>query len=253
MGVSPRFQALALTAAAGGALAIEAAHGAPGYVLGYEAELAGVLGAVAEKYLEIELEAAPRFRGTCIDRSFALFERALRTVLGDPELHRPLALALNSLGEGNPLLGLMRRRQELWREVLEAGATDRLLRPESPFDLIGDQMYLLFRGAITEWAIGEIEAAQVRIQLLYGAATLLLAFATDRGRKELEPHLDRLESQFARLRGRTKAPQLPPSPAPAARSAWQKIKEPTDASHPASPRDPTSYRHTPRRTKSETI
>lgn len=123
-----------------------------------------------------------------VERLFDLAARSCRAYAADPELHRPLLRALpgvETLG-GTPLFALA---TELWLSLLREAERAGRIEAGRDLDLLARTMHVTFRGAISLWASGEIDACEFERQAQYAVGACLLAVLTAKHRERVSKRI----------------------------------------------------------------
>lgn len=157
----------------------------------------GIIAGLFEKRLRAQQERLiPKADGADgedpIDRLFELAAHSSRAYAADPELHRPLLRALpgvESRGESS----LLALATELWLSVLREGERAGMVEAGRDLTLLARTMHVTFRGAISLWASGEIDATELERQAQYAAGACFVAVLTGEHRERVSERLRELE------------------------------------------------------------
>ena len=99
-----------------------------------------------------------------IERVFDLAIVGCRAYTADPELHRPLIRALSAIAAPDQSQ-LLAQATDLWRLSLRDAHAAGLIEPGRNLDMLASALHVAFRGALSLWTLGEIDAEQLERHL----------------------------------------------------------------------------------------
>ena len=165
----------------------------------------GILAGLLEERLEAHRERlVPAHQGDDpVDRVFELALLGSRAYTSDPQLHRPLLRELPGAGrEGDE--HLLALATSLWRLALRDVEAAGMVQPGRNLDLLALTLHVHFRGALSLWAMGDLEAPELEDVLQFGVgACLASALAPE--------HAERVAARVRPLEERSSAGSHPPS------------------------------------------
>ncbi|HVJ52538.1 MAG TPA: TetR/AcrR family transcriptional regulator [Aliidongia sp.] len=131
---------------------------------------------------------AARFRdeasdGDAIDHVLAMGRISVALLLEKPDVHKAV---VGSLGVANPVPGSVRQNsRELWSLALGDYAGMALDMRGLAQAVLADQLAFHFRGCVSFWIAGELQAADLGAAFQAGACAILLGFAERERRSHL--------------------------------------------------------------------
>jgi AcrR family transcriptional regulator len=131
-----------------------------------------------------------------VARVMAAANLSVDVFVGDPVFYRPLYQFLLGVGDAVQRPAFLERSRQFWLHALDALVeTERFVLPRRGQGL-ARMMVLNFMSALELWVHHELDHDQLRAQVLYGTATLLLGFATEGQRASLLRQMRALERQL---------------------------------------------------------
>ncbi len=127
----------------------------------------------------------------------------------DPRFYRPLYQFLLGIHDPVHRPAYMDRALFYWKQALLRLAEATLLPDVIPHEQLARMMVINTLGALDLWVQSELDDAQLRAQVLYGTAVLLMSVATPMQRETLSARLRVLERQLPK-RFSTQAEALAP-------------------------------------------
>lgn len=154
----------------------------------------GIIAALFEQRLAAHRERlGPRHDGESdpLDRLLELAVVGTRAYTADPELSRPLLRAVPHVASGNAQL--LALATNLWRTALEDMRNAGMISKEHDLELLARTLHVAFRGAVSIWAVEEVDAAELERQAEYGACACVAGVLTDESRERILARMSELE------------------------------------------------------------
>lgn len=134
-----------------------------------------------------------------IEKLFRLIDVSVEGYTADPQLIRPLFLAIESI-TGPERRHVRDQGALVWKPALEAARTEKAIDPKRDLNVLARSLNFMFRESLSAWASGEMEVDEFKLQAQYSLSVWMLSAATPAHHPALEKKRNALERKLSKIR-----------------------------------------------------